>query len=120
MFEKVKTFLNPEMDLSKRKFIKTAAGLAALTVIGVKLSSIAKIAEIEEQIKSGVVTGQTFYLDKTLVIDIPDVVIVNCKFVAVKPMDVMISVPNVDRDKPIIHSCMLDGNGMVGVGASYV
>ena len=46
--------------------------------------------EIEEQILSGIVENQTFYIDETIFIEIDNLVIRNCTFIASKPLNPMI------------------------------
>lgn len=91
MKEFIKSLFGNKVDdslvLSRRQFITGAAGLAALTVVGSKLPSILKIKELAAQIASGRVYGQTFYVSETIVIDIPNVVIDQCEFIATQPLN---------------------------------
>lgn len=94
MKEFIKSLFGNKVDdslvLSRRQFITGAAGLAALTVVGSKLPSILKIKELAAQIASGRVYGQTFYVSETIVIDIPNVVIDQCEFIATQHLDPML------------------------------
>jgi hypothetical protein len=75
--------------MDRRRFIKNALGLAALTVLpGIAVSS-KKALSIQDKIASGLVEYETFYVDKTIVIDIPNIIIRKCRFIAVNDMDVM-------------------------------
>lgn len=93
---KIKKFLSVDnaTDLSRRKFVRDAGALAALTVVGTSLPSLLKVKdkvkEIEEQILSGIVENQTFYIDETIFIEIDNLVIRNCTFIASKPLNPMI------------------------------
>jgi hypothetical protein len=114
MLEKLKKLFNPDdkqPDMSRRKFIKTASALAALTVAAVNVPSLLKIREIEEQIASGRVVGQTFYLTEPVVIDIPNVVIDQCNFVAVEKMDYMVKI---NARNCVIMNSRSETNGLVG------
>ena len=116
MFDKMKnkfnSVFNDGPDLSRRKFIKDAASLAALTVVASHIPSIAKYNEIRDQIAAGIVENQTFYLTETVVIDIPNVVIRNCNFIAVEPMNYMFELGQNAHDC-LVSSCSFDTRGMV-------
>jgi len=98
------------IDLSRRKVIKGAAALAALTVVGINIPSLLKVKEIEEQLAGGRVYGQTFYLTETIVIDIPNVVIDNCKFIAEIPLSPMIYL------KEGAHNCVIQNSSFTNKG----
>jgi len=120
MIKKIKAFFdqdNTEVDLSRRKFITTAAALAALTVVATKVPSLLKLKEIEAQIASGRVFGQTFYTDETVIINIDDVVIDSCEFIATAPMEYMMQIDNVSN--VTIQNCIFNGNGYLSGGISY-
>ena len=106
MKEWIKSKLNPPVDESKRKFIRNAAGLAALTAAASVSPAILleKEREIDRMIRSGLVSGQTFYIDDPVVISIDNVRIENCKFVATRPMDHILEVESVN--KLIIRNCV--------------
>jgi len=117
MIDRLKKLFSPstneEVNLSRRKFIKTASALAALTVAAVNVPSLLKIREIEEQIASGRVFGQTFYISETIVIDIPDVVIDQCEFIAVAPMEYMMEFGSNARNCRVQNS-KFEAKGLVG------
>ena len=104
-----KIFLfDDEFDASRRRFIKTAGALAALTVVVGTVPSLLKIKSIEKQIASGIIEGEIFYIDRTVIIDIPNVIIRNCEFIATAPMDYMLDFgPN--TTKTIMTNCHLNG-----------
>ncbi len=117
MIDKLKKLFKPDYqqpDMSRRKFIRTASALAALTVAAVNVPSLLKIKEIEEQIASGRVVGQTFYISETVVIDIPNVVIDQCTFIATAPMDYMIEFRGGANNCTIQNSQLNDPGGYVG------
>jgi hypothetical protein len=95
-----------DVDLSKRKVIKTAGALAALTIIGAVTPRLLKAATltIQDQINSGLIENQTFYLTKTIYIDIPNVMIRNCKFIAKAKMENMIELGSNANSTLIQHS----------------
>lgn len=114
---KVKKFFAPVdgKDLGRRKFIKDAAGLAALTVVAGAIPSILVVDELKRQIESGVVRDQIFYISETVVIDIPNVKIVGCKFIATAPMKYMIEM-GVNAKQCLLMDCVIDANGFVCTG----
>ena len=67
--------------MDRRGFIKSALGLAALTVAGVNAPSLLAQRSIQEQVSSGLVENQIFYIDEPIVIDIDNVKIRNCRFI---------------------------------------
>lgn len=91
---KIKKFFSVEnaTDLSRRKFIRDAGALAALTVVATSMPSLLKVKEIQEQVLSGLVENQTFYIDETIFIEIDNVAIRNCTFIASKPLNPMLHV----------------------------
>lgn len=94
-------------DLSRRKFIRDAGALAALTVVATSLPSLLKQQEIQRQVLSGLVENQTFYIDETIFIEIDNLVIRNCTFIASKPLDPMIHVRAEVKGLIITH-CIFD------------
>lgn len=117
IFKKLFDFKDGE-DLSRRKFIKDAASLAALTVVATAIPSVLKVKEIQDQINSGTVIGQTFYLDEPIVIDIDNVLISNCTFIATKPMPYMIKAGNV-KNLHISHCSFDFGGNKIGAGMQF-
>lgn len=72
---------------SRRRFLKGAAGLAAVAVVasagGMRLLSEDEVDRLKQMVKSGRVVGQTFYLDRTAVlVGLHNVTFVDCSFVA--------------------------------------
>lgn len=72
---------------SRRRFLKGAAGLAAVAVVasagGVRLLSSTEIDRLKAMVESGRVIGQTFYLDRPAVlVGLRNVEFVDCQFVA--------------------------------------
>ena len=115
MIDKLKKLFKPDdrpPDMSRRKFIRTPSALAALTVAAVNVPSLLKIREIEEQIASGRVIGQTFYLTDPIVIDFKNVEIIDCKFIAIEKMDYMVKIEG--ASKVVITGCIFETNGLVG------
>lgn len=117
---KIKQFFTPKdgENLSRRKFIKDASSLAALTVVAGVAPSLIVVQDLKAQIASGAVQGQTFYLYEPAVIDIPGVIIADCEFIAMAPMPYMIKLgPNakkcmlkdsfIDRNNHQIGACIL-------------
>lgn len=117
---KIKNLLSfDEIDHSRRKFIKDAAGLAALTVIATQaplLLKPEKINELRKQIEAGYVHDQTFYIYEPVVLDIDNVIIDNCKFIAMAPMDYMFYIK---ANNLIIKNSHIDGSRM-GSGGIWV
>jgi hypothetical protein len=118
MLKKIKSLFkqgNQEgVDLSRRRFIRDAGALAALTVAAGSVPSLLKLKSIEEQISSGYVSGQTFYINEPIVIDFPNVTIDQCKFIATAPMDYMVQIGPNAKDCMIKNS-YFETRGMVGV-----
>lgn len=70
--------------MNRRNFIKSLAGLAALTVMpGVSLSA-SDAEKFEQECKSGLVTGKTFYLDRMATFRVDGLIIEHCKFITTK------------------------------------
>jgi len=94
VFKKLKSFLLFEdgIDLTRRKFIKDAGSLAALTVVALNAPSLLKVKELQAQILEGRVYGQTFYLTEPIIIDLPNVIINDCTFIAVEPIPYMVRI----------------------------
>jgi len=94
MFKKLKSLFKFEdgIDLTRRKFIKDAGSLAALTVVALNAPSLLKVKEIQAQILEGRVYGQTFYLTEPIIIDLPNVIIDDCTFIAAEPMPYMVRI----------------------------
>ena len=117
---KIKNLLSfDEIDHSRRKVIKDAAGLAALTVIATQaplLLKPEKINELRKQIEAGYVHDQTFYIYEPVVLDIDNVIIDNCKFIAMAPMDYMFYIK---ANNLIIKNSHIDGSRM-GSGGIWV
>jgi len=92
IFDKLKNAftISDDIDLSRRRVIKTVGALAALTAVGGAVPLLSKVNELKQQIIDGQVYGQTFYITEPVVIDIPNVVISNCKFIAVNDMQYML------------------------------
>ena len=97
-------------DLSRRKFIRNAGALAALTVVATQAPSLLKYKDIKAQIRRGLIENQTFYLTETIVIDLPNVVFRNCKFTAVKEMEFMF---DLKYTSCVLDNCSFDGNHLV-------
>lgn len=101
--------LSDGVDTSRRKFIKDAGALAALTVVAANTPSWLKVRELKAQIASGRVIGQTLYLYEPVVIDLPNVVFENCRFVAMADMPYMMETTERARDFRV-QNCFFDGN----------
>ena len=95
----IKSLLNTlfppvEFDTNRRRVIKSVAALAALTIAPSILIDDTQAETVLEGFnrlaKEGVIKGQTFYIDETIVIDIPYLRILNCNFIATKPLDYMV------------------------------
>ena len=91
MIKAIKNYFKPAHDPSRRRFIRNAGALAALTVVATNLPGTAdfifsKEKALSDKIKSGLIEWETFYLSETLVIDIPNVTFRNCRFIALNPM----------------------------------
>lgn len=112
MIKKLKEFFRVEdgPDLSRRKFIKGAASLAALTAVATTLPSISKFKEIQEQLLSGVVENQAFYIYEPVVIDLPNTVVRNCRFVACADMPNMITIKD-SAKQCRLEDCHIDDGG---------
>lgn len=77
--------------MKRRTLIKSIAGLAALTVMpGEALAGFA-LDGIAEQFKGGVIQGQVFYIDREIILSVPDTTITHCSFIATAPMEFMIT-----------------------------
>lgn len=115
IFNKIKKlFSYDDIDLSRRRFIKTGAQLATLAVVASATPLIFKLKtkEIEEQILGGIIENQTFYIDKTVIIDIPNVIIRNCRFIVTAPMDYAIEFGKNAKNLHI-NDCFFDCSKMV-------
>lgn len=71
----------------RRRFIKCAAGLAALSVIPAsgtfKLLDVAERNQLISEIESGLIEGKTFLIDRTICIkNMINLTIRNCRFIA--------------------------------------
>lgn len=113
MLNKLKEFFTPKdipIDVSRRKFIRDAGALAALTVVATQVPSLLKVKELQEQIASGRVFGQTFYLTEPVVIDLPGVIIEQCYFRSSKPMSCMLHLTDKAEDC-IIRDCSFIAHG---------
>jgi hypothetical protein len=108
MLSKMKEYLlGEDVDVGRRKFIRTAAELTALTVVASVMPSALKAMEIKDQIASGEVYGQVFYISEPVVIDL-DVDIRNCRFIAVNDMEFMMEITADSRVS--IDSCEFDSS----------
>lgn len=107
-----------EVDLSRRKFIGNAAALTALAVTATTSPKLAAelFETLEKQIASGEIRGQTFWLTEPVVIDIPGVIIENCKFIVTKSMPHAFEFRNGAKNC-VMQSCTIDTNGF-DVGAA--
>ena len=96
------------MSLSRRKFIQSLGALAALSA----MPALLKEVHLKAQIASGgLIHNQTFYIDETIVMDIPGLIIDNCKFIVTKPLDVGILIR-----EGTLTNCHLDSRGLCNVG----
>lgn len=102
-----KIFSFDDIDLSRRKFIKDAGSLAALTVVGLTAPSLLKVNELQAQINSGRISGQTFYLTEPIIIDLPNVIIDNCTFIEVKPIPYMLELTD-NANNCVIQYCTFE------------
>jgi len=120
--KKIKEYFsfNDEIDLSRRKVIKTAAGLAALTVVGFASPNILKIKElhISQQIKNGTIECQVFYLTEPIIIDIPNVIIQDCYFEAIRPMEYMLHIGS-KASYTITKDCHFNSNLLSKISISF-
>lgn len=105
-----------EVDVSRRKFIRDAGALAALAVVATKMPTALQVKTLREQLASGLIQDQTFYLTESIVIDLPNVMIRNCTFIAQNPMDYMIELRS---DHTMLYGCYLNANGL-SKGGVYV
>lgn len=105
-----------EVDVSRRRFIKGAASLAALTVVSTALPSVRVYETLKEQIATGLVTDQTFYIDEPIVIDMNNIIIRNCKFIATRPLDYFLEIKGSSRF--VITDCQFQSDYPVGVWLS--
>lgn len=112
--KRIFSFDGAEVDLSRRKFIRDAATLTALAVTASTSPQLAQqlFESIEKQMASGVVEGQTFWLTEPVVIDMPGVVIRNCRFIATRPMPYMFYIGS-DAQHCILDGCYLEDNGFL-------
>lgn len=111
-----KNIIDGDVDTSKRKVIKTAAGLAALTVVAKTSINILedKTKTIQEKIDSGLISGEHFYLYEPIIIDIPNVKIMGCMFEAVAMMPYMLKFgPNATNT--LVTSCVFERNGLTDI-----
>ena len=113
IFKKLSSLFTFEdgLDLSRRKFIKDAGSLAALTVAALNAPSLLKVKELQAQILEGRVYGQTFYLTEPIIIDLPNVVIDNCTFIAVNPMPYMLKMTE-NANHCAIQNCMFQSDNL--------
>ncbi len=96
--------------ITRRNFIKSAGALAALTVIAPAVPSLLKVNELERMIASGFVHNQIFYIDKPIQLNISNVTISGCRFIATKDLPFWIVVaPNVEYSMRIDN--IFDSNG---------
>ena len=98
-----------EVDVSRRKFIRDAGALAALAVVATKMPTALQVKTLREQLASGLIQDQTFYLTESIVIDLPNVIIRNCTFIAQAPMDYMIELRSY---KTVMIHNTLDARGL--------
>lgn len=107
---------------SRRRFLRGAAGLAAVAVVlpstgGIRLLTETETDRLLAMVKSGLVENHTFYLDRTAVLcDLRDVVFRNCRFIAADGFvgDMLLHVKGCER--VTIESCHFDTNGqMAGI-----
>lgn len=111
-------------DQSRRRFIRDAAGLAALTVAAAHVPSIFQstrvrlaTADLERQILNGTVEGQVFYIDRPIVLDLPGTTIRNCQFIATSDLPYFVYVAP-EASHCIITNCQFYGRDyMAGQGA---
>lgn len=103
-----------EVDLSRRKFIGNAAALTALAITATTSPKLAAdmFESLEKQIASGAIRGQTFWLTEPVVIDIPGVIIENCKFIVTKPMPHVFEF-RAGAENCLMRKCSIDTNGFV-------
>jgi hypothetical protein len=114
ILDKLKKFfkLDGDVDLSRRRVIKTVGALAALTAVGGAVPLLSKVNELKKQIVDGQVYGQTFYLTEPIIIDIPNVIISNCEFIAVEPMPYMLQFKE-GANNCLIKDCHFNANNMI-------
>ena len=116
-----KLFPPVEFDANRRRVIKSVAALAALTVApGILLDDTQAETVLEgfnRLAKEGVIDEQTFYIDETIVINIPNLIISNCRFIATKPLDCMVHITE-NAHHCIIKDCHIVGCGN-GAAISY-
>jgi len=111
-----KTTPNNYVDESRRRVLRGALGLAAIAAVGVGGSATpldkAGIAEFLKAAEAGLVDGYTFYLDRTLVIEGCDgLVIQNCSFVAVEGFEGEF-IMSINSENLLIQSCCFDTRNM--------
>ena len=94
-------------DPSRRRVIKGASALAALTVLPGSIATINTYQDIKNQFASGLVENQTFYIDEPIEIDFSNVEIRNCRFIATKELPYMIKVNN-GVSGIVIRDCIFD------------
>ena len=97
-----------DTDLSRRKFIRGAASLAALTVVAGSVPSLLKVKSIQDKIASGRIFSEVFYLTEGIVIDIPNVIIENCKFIITCDMDYAITLSK-NANNTVVRDVYIDG-----------
>ncbi len=70
--------------MNRRAFIGNAVGLAALASFPA-IASESDVARFERMVKKGLVEDETFRLDRSVIIDVSDLRINRCRFVATAP-----------------------------------
>lgn len=107
-----------EVDLSRRRVVKSIAGLAALAAVAPLTGELLSVKSVqvrfEELAKSGIITGQTFYLDRTLVLEgLDNIIISNCEFIALPNFEGNVLIEMRATSNVVIRDCWLDCRNIV-------
>lgn len=105
--------LSDGTDLSRRKFVKDAATLTALAVTAAHTPQLAQtlLESIDQQIRNGLVKGQTFWLTEPIIVDLPNVIFEDCTFIAENPMPYMMQFTERAKNCTLRH-CDFGGRNM--------
>ncbi len=114
---KLKDSPDTEVDLSRRRVLKGAAGLAAVAVVasagGLKLLTADENSRLIDMIKSGVVENQTFYLDRTAVFEgLDGLMLRNCSFIAAPGFIGNSLIILKDATNIVLTNCFFDSTGI--------
>ena len=114
LFRHKSTGFNP----SRRRVIKGAAALAALTVLPGSIATINAYQDLKNQLASGLVVNQTFYIDEPIEIAFNNVEIRNCTFISIKELPYIFKVAD-DVEGTVITGCIFDTSAGKVMGMNY-